>query len=180
MNDKRIIELFFDREESSIKEIADKYGRLCRKIAFGILHNEQDTEECVNTAYVKLWNSIPPKNPVSLKGFLCAIVRNTAIDTYNSSKRHFEECYDELSEMITDNRTFEDSIDSKELGKAINSFIEKQNKTNGNIFVSRYYFGMSFETISEQLGINENAVQKRLSRMRIELRKYLIERGFEI
>ncbi|MGN0588785.1 MAG: RNA polymerase sigma factor [Ruminiclostridium sp.] len=180
MDDKSIIELFFERDESSIKEIADKYGRLCRKIAFEILKNEQDTEECINTAYVKLWNSIPPKNPESLKGFLCAIVRNTAFDTYSASYRLYSECYDELSDIIADNRTVESSIDSKELGKAINGFIEKQNKTNSNIFVSRYYFGMSFEAISEQLGINVNAVQKRLSRMRIELRRYLNKRGFEI
>lgn len=180
MNDKQIIELFFERNEKAISEIAEKYGRLCRKIAFEILQNEQDVEECLNTAYVKLWNSIPPKNPQSLKGFLCVIVRNTALDTYDSFNSRFKECYDELSELMADNRTVESSIDSKELGNAINSFIEKQNNTNGNIFVSRYYFGMSFEAISEQLGINVNAVEKRLSRMRKELRKYLNERGIEI
>lgn len=180
MNDKQIIELFFERNEKALSEIAEKYGRLCRKIAFEILQNEQDVEECLNTAYVKLWSSIPPKNPESLKGFLCAIVRNTALDTYDKLCGRFMECYDELSEITSDNRTVEGSIDSKELGEAINGFIEKQNKTNGNIFVSRYYFGMSFEAISEQLGISVTAVQKRLSRMRIELRKYLNERGFEI
>ena len=92
MDDKRIIELFFERKESAVKEISVKYGRLCRKIAFEILRNEQDTEECISTAYVKLWNNIPPKNPESLKGYLCAVVRNTALDTYDSFNSQFKEC----------------------------------------------------------------------------------------
>ena len=79
MNDKQIIKLLFDRNEKALSETAEKYGRLCRKIAFEILKNQQDAEECVSTAYVKLWNSIPPTNPRSFRGFLCRIVRNLSL-----------------------------------------------------------------------------------------------------
>lgn len=180
MNDKQIVRLLFDREEKALSETAEKYGRLCYRIAFEILNNKQDAEECVSTAYVKLWNSIPPTNPRSLKGFLCRIVRNTALDTYGRLYGGYSECLDELSGVIPDSHTVESALDSRELGEALNCFIKGQNKINGNIFVSRYYFGMSVKTIADELGMRENAVEQRLSRIRKELRRFLEERGVEI
>lgn len=180
MNDKQIIRLLFERNEKALSIADDSYGRLCRKISFEILHNEQDAEECVNTAYVKLWNSIPPKNPESLKGYLCAIVRNTALDTYSGTRSGFNACYDELSDNAADSLTVESAVESKEISKAVNSFIKTQKKINADIFVSRYYFGMSFEAIASELNLSASAVEKRLSRLRKELRIYLNERGITI
>ena len=44
MDDKTIIELFFERSEQAISEVAKKYGKYCHYIAFQILHNEEDSE----------------------------------------------------------------------------------------------------------------------------------------
>lgn len=177
MNDKQIIKKLFERDDSALKETAHKYGRLCYKIAYEILRNPQDAEECVSTAYVKLWNSIPPKDPESLCGYLCAIVRNTALSTYRTLRVGMVDCYDEIAEITADSMTLDKAIDSRELSGAINSFLAAQNKTNCGIFVARYYFNMSVETISGELGMNSNSVYIRLTRLRRELRKYLEERG---
>ena len=85
MDDSKIIELFFERSEQAIDELSKKYGPLCKKIAFNILGNGLDSEECVNDAYLGIWNAIPPQKPDPLSTFVCKIVRNTAIKKYHSN-----------------------------------------------------------------------------------------------
>ncbi len=180
MDDKKIIELFFSRSESAISETSSKYGRLCRKVSYNILHNEEDTEECVNTSYQKLWSTIPPKNPESLCGYLCAIVRNTALNICRRANRRGEDYYEGLSEIIPDSKTVEGAYDSKQIAVLINEFLSKTSKKNRQVFTARYYFGMSVKNICDGYDMSENAVKSRLSRVRAELRSYLTERGVEI
>ncbi len=181
MEDSKIIELYNSRNEQAIAETQQKYGALCDKIALGILNNGEDAEECVSSAYIKLWNAIPPKNPESLCGYLCAIVRNTAFTAYERIKRRFDhEHYDELAEVIPDEKTVEGTFESKEIGALINAYLETVSKKSREVFVSRYYFCMGMNEIATGLNMTESAVRTRLSRTRAGLRTYLEERGVEI
>ncbi len=181
MEDTSIIELFFSRSEQALAETKSKYGRLCEKIAYGILNNTEDTEECVSSSYMKLWNAIPPKRPESLCGYLCMIVRNTALSAIDRIRKNsFQEQYDELCEVIPDSETVESRFDSRQIGEYINGYLAGIGKKNREVFVSRYYFNMSVNGIAEGLGMTENAVKTRLSRTRAGLRKYLQERGVEV
>ena len=177
MEDKKIIALYFERSEQAISETRAKYGRLCMKIACAILHNEQDAEECISTSYMKLWNTIPPTNPDTLRGYLCAIVRNTALTLYTRLTRY--RC-EELEEDIPDNSSVEALYDSHQLGILINEYIGTLNQKNRGIFVSRYYFNMSIAETAQGLGMTESAVKTRLSRIRAGLREFLEERGVEV
>lgn len=78
ISDEKIIEEFFDRDEKAIADTNSKYGNLCRCISYNILQNDSDTDECINTAYMNVWNAIPPARPKSFKAYLCEVVRNTA------------------------------------------------------------------------------------------------------
>ena len=69
LDDSKIIELFYERSEQAIIELSNKYDKLCKKIANNILNNSLDTEECVNDAYLGLWNTIPPQNPNPLVAY---------------------------------------------------------------------------------------------------------------
>lgn len=181
MQDRAIIELFFARDERAVRELSDKYGRLCAQIAFNILSNSEDADEAVNAAYGRVWDAIPPKDPQSLCGYVCAAVRNTAINLARSMKRHIcAEQYDELCEVITDSRTVEVAFDSAQISAHINGFLETQSKTNSDIFVARYYYDMPMRAVADAVGLTESAVKMRLMRIRGALRKYLTERGVEI
>ncbi len=181
MEDNKIIELFNSRSEQALAEVKQKYGSLCDKVAYGILNNFEDTEECVSTAYIKLWNAIPPKNPTSLCGYLCAIVRNTALTAYERiSRRSCEEQFDELAEVIPDNMTVESSYDSNEITGYLNDFLAKLSKKNRIVFTARYYFNMSISDICSNTGMGESAVKSSLSRTRKSLRSYLEERGIKV
>lgn len=181
MEDKNIIELFFERSEKGITELMNKYGRLSRSLVKGILHREEDCEECLNTACMRIWNAIPPKRPENLGGYFCRIVRNTAISEYYRDKKRSENETDtELYEIIPDGSTVEHIYEAKIISGLINEFLGKQNKKNRHIFVSRYYLSLSLSAIGDTLGMSESAVKSRLHRIRLQLKEFLQERGVEV
>lgn len=181
MNDIEIIELFFLRSEQAITETKVKYGSLCMKIANAILLNLEDSEECVSSSYLKLWNAIPPKKPESLCGYLCKTVRNTALSAFKRiSRRGYDEQYDELDEIIPSPLTVEQAYDSKQLGIYLNEFLEKSKRKNREIFTARYFFNMSIKEIADEFDMSETAIRSRLLRTRTELKEYLSERGVTV
>lgn len=181
MDDIKIIELFFLRSEQAVAETKTKYNSLCMKIANTILQSYEDSEECVSSSYLKLWNAIPPKNPDSLCGYLCKTVRNTALSLFKKLNRHsYDEQYDELDEIIPSDKTVEQEYDSKMLGENINNFLGTAKQKNREIFTARYYFNMSIKQIADEFNMSETAVRSRLLRTRAELREYLSERGVTV
>ena len=179
MNDSEIIELYFSRNETAISETKNKYGKLCDKIAYGILQNKEDTEECISTAYYKVWNSIPPKRPQSFCGYLCTIVRNTAITLYNKRKKNkFTEQYNELAEILPDKTNIEQTQEDREVIRLINAFLKNAPEKTSDTFVMRYYFNMSVSDIAQTLNTSEGTVKSRLSRTRDAIRKYITKNQF--
>lgn len=180
MEDNRIIELYFARDERAIKETKEKYGGLIQRISYGILGNLHDSEECESDTYLKAWNSIPPTRPLSFSAYLCRIVRNLAITRYRYNKRHreVELIFDELSEVIPDIHT--DPVDEIELKDALEDFVGGLDLTKRLIFLKRYFYVMSLSDIAADMQISIGTVKSCLSRMRIALKKHLDERGISI
>ena len=105
MGDDEILQLFYHRVEYAISAVEEKYGRLCRSVARGILKDERDVEECVNDTCMRAWNAIPPEKPRSLEAYLVRITRNLALDRYayhHSQKREtaLTEAYEELEACL--------------------------------------------------------------------------------
>lgn len=181
MEDITIIDMFFERSEKAISMLLDKYGRFGRKLAQGILRSEEDTEECINTACMRIWNAIPPKRPENLGGYFCRIIRNIAVTEYKKERKRMENEADaELYEIIPDGSTVENQYEAKIISELINEFLGGLNKKNRTIFISRYYLGMSLLSIGDSLGMSEGAVKSRLHRLRTDLKKFLQERGVEL
>ena len=44
MNDLQIVEMYWKRNEQAISVTAEKYGTYCYSVAYGILHNEGNSE----------------------------------------------------------------------------------------------------------------------------------------
>ena len=186
MDDKGIIQLFFDRNEKAIEEASAKYGSYCRTVAENILSSCEDAEECVNDALFKAWNAIPPAKPAVLRTFLGRIIRNTALDIYkkkNAEKRgsgQFAAVLDELAECVSGGSEPEKEIDKAELTAAINFFLATLPEDKCALFVRRYWFAESVSELAKKSGMSENNVSVSLSRIRGKLHDYLIERGFEL
>ena len=84
MEDRKIVELFWNRSEYAIAELAGKYGGLCRSLANRILRDSRDVEECVNDAYLAVWQRIPPERPSPLSAYICGITKNLALKKYHT------------------------------------------------------------------------------------------------
>ncbi len=183
MEDKSIVELFWQRDETAISKTQEKYGRYCHSIAYNILACDEDSEECVNDAYLKTWNSIPPERPRIFKSFLGRITRNIALDRYdynNAQKRGggAVELLGEMTDCIPDN-TAEPSDDTR-LGAAINGFLASLGQRQRVIFMQRYFYACSVKSIAERFGMTEVNVKVTLLRTREKLKAYLQKEGISI
>lgn len=181
MREEEIIELFWQRKEEAIQVLQKQYGKLCYQVAYNILYNKQDAEECENDSYLHLWNSIPPKRPLPLMPYLCRIVRNLALNRYaynHAQKRggEIEGVFEELEETVASMEQVEDALWKKELIEEINQFLEERKVWQRRIFLARYYFAASIGEIACRYAMSESKVKSTLFRMRRDL-KVRLERG---
>ena len=182
MDDSAIIKLLFDRSQSALGEIESKYGALCVKVSQNILGDPSDVEECLNDAYLAVWNTIPPQKPESLCAYICAVVRNLSLKRYhqNTAKKRASEydvALDELCGCLCAQGSVEDEYDAKEAVVCVNEFLRSESRTNRYIFVRRYFFADPVSDIAARVSMSENAVSVRLSRTREKLRAYLFKKG---
>lgn len=185
MEDSKIIEMFFARSEQAITELSEKYGAMCRRVAGNILRNKLDVEECVNDAYLGVWNAIPPHRPELLSAFVCRIVRNLSVTRYHANtaaKRNsfYDAALDELEECIPSAASVEAEMDARELSTLLNRFLETLDRENRILFVRRYWYSDTVSSIGAAFHMNGNSVSARLSRIRRKLRSFLKEEGYEI
>lgn len=186
MEDRRIVELFLARSEEAIHEIDKKYGRYCHKIAFNILANSEDSEECVNDAYMRVWGSIPPNEPASLSSFIGKITRNLALDKLRqkkSDKRGGGEIplvLDEISEFVSGGDEIERLHESQEIIDALNGFLEKLGKVERGIFIRRYWMMEPIADIAERYGLSVSNTTTMLFRLRGKLKKHLVKEGIPL
>ncbi len=180
MEDAEIIKLLLERREAALDEITQRYGRLLRSFAGRLLPTAQDAEECVNDALLDIWNTIPPKQPVSVASYAMVLTRRRSIDRIRrlTAKKRGGGVYtvalDELEDCIPD--TAASNADSGLLREAINGFLAELSAEDRLLFIGRYFALESIESLAEHNGISRNAVNIRLSRMRKKLKRQLEER----
>lgn len=185
MEDERIIELYWERNQQAIAATEEKYGAYCRKIAYNILYNHEDCEECVNDTWFRAWNAMPDERPGILSAFLGAITRNLSLDCYrklHSKKRGNGEMtyvFDELSDCIAGDGP-EQQADANALAEALNDFLQQTEKENRMIFIRRYWYMESVSAIAEKYGISESRVKSSLFRTRKKLHKFLLREGYAV
>ena len=181
MEDKKILKLLFERAENALDVLAKKYGRRLTALAMNILSVYQDAEETVNDTYLAVWNTVPPKSPDPLSGYVYKTGRNIALDRlkYNTAEKRGGYTYsiDELAESIP-SAALEEDVDARELGMAVNAFVGTLSKDNRALFLRRYWFGDSVRDIAKDLKMRPNTAAVRLGRLRVQLKNYLEKEGY--
>ena len=184
MEDSRIIELYWQRDEDAIAESDLKYGTYCRTIAYNVLHDHEDSEECVNDTWLHAWNTIPPQRPNVLRMFFAKITRNLSFNRYHANtakKRGGGEIplvLDELAECIADEGDAAAAYEARELGERLRTFVKDLPEREGNIFVRRYFFTDSVTDIAQRYGLTKGHVAVILNRTRKRLRRVLEQEGY--
>lgn len=186
MEDKEIIKLFWNRSENAIRETTKKYGKYCYYIAYKILYNVQDSEECVNDTYLKTWENIPPHKPDRLSVYLGKITRNLALnkwDYYYAAKRGKGQAVfilEELKECIPSSQTTEQIVDEIHFTDILNRYLASLSRQKRIIFVRRYWYMCSVKEISRDFELSESKIKMILLRLRKDFRDYLRNEGIDI
>jgi len=182
--DEKIIDLYWERDEKAIGETDKKYGKYLFTIAYNIVHDRLDCEECLNDTYLGTWNRIPPTRPNVFRSFLSKIMRNIAIDRFRkntAAKKVPSELVcslEELDECITDGMSVGEEYEIREMVRVLNDYLRELPDRSEFIFVCRYYFADYIKKIAEMLKISEDTVYRELSEMRKELKARLEKEGF--
>ena len=178
LDDREIIALFYARSEQAIEELKKKHWAAVGRVAFNILNDPQDAEECVNDTYLGARNTIPPQNPEPLRTYVCKIARNLALKKLQSNqavKRNssYDAALDELADCLPSVETVESILDAKELSAAVNRFLDAVSYDDRYIFLRRYWYADTVTSIAAMMHWGAHRVSVHLSRTRKQLRNYL-------
>lgn len=184
MEDSKILDLFFARNEDAIRHTDDTYGRRLFMLADNIVKDHQDAEESVSDTYFKAWDTIPPKRPNHFFAYLAKLCRHFALgklDWKNAAKRNAEvvSLTDEMELCIPD-KNRDAQMEAKELGRILDSFLRTLTPENRMVFMRRYWYVDTIAEIAVRYGISESAVNMRLSRTRAKLCTYLEKEGIRV
>lgn len=186
ISDEKIIELYFKRDERAITETDAKYRKFLFSIAYNILHDTCDCEECLNDTYKDTWNSIPPARPSLLQAFLAAIMRRTAIDLYKTKTRQkrisseFTVSLSEIEDFISNKDDTFSSVDANELGRVISDFVRSLSERKMYIFMSRYYIFRPINEIAKLLSCSESTINKEIAAIKKQLKEKLEKEGYTV
>ena len=181
LSDEEIIALYWDRDEQAISRTDEKYKKFLLSVAFNIVFDDQDCEECLNDTYIDAWNSMPPSKPALLQAFLATIMRRTAIDRYKSRKRQKRIASEltvslfEVEEIIADES--DSSAQTDELARLLSDFVRSLPDRRMYIFMSRYYFARPIGEIASLLCCSESTVNKEIAAIKRELKEKLMKEG---
>ena len=184
MEDSKIIDLFFARNEDAIRHTDDTYGRRLFMLADNIVKNDQDAEESVSDTYRKAWDTIPPRRPNHFFAYLAKICRHFALgrlDWNNAAKRKAEvvSLTQEMEGCIPD-RNRDAQMTGRELGMLLDTFLRSLSPENRMVFLRRYWYVDTIAEIAVRYGISESAVNMRLNRTRAKLSAFLEKEGIRV
>ena len=183
MEDREIVQLYWDRSEKAVFETGARYGRYCRAVADRILQDTRDAEECVNDAYLRAWNAIPPARPADLRTYMGKIVRNLALNRWekrNAEKRGAGQvplALEELAECLPATDDVERAAEDGVVRDALDHFLAALPERTRKVFVRRYWYLSSVREIAKDYGMSESAVTVTLFRTRSKLKTALEEEG---
>ncbi len=175
MTDIELVNLYLARSEEAIAATQQQYGAYCRKIAYNILDNFQDVEECLSDVWLKVWNAIPPQNPKHFKGWLAVVTRNSALTICHRRSKEpgcVGDAALELSLALTDGP--EERVDAQALGEAISRFLESEPQHIRTAFLRRYWYGDGLVETANFMGWGEGKTRMILFRTRKKLKDYLV------
>lgn len=186
MEDTDIIALYWERDERAVSETAEKYGRYCHSVAYRILQNKEDSEECVNDTYTGAWNAIPPHRPELFSAFLAKITRRISLNRLRSKaaeKRGAGQCtvtLEELAECIPSSLSAEELFETRELTRIINKFLDGLSTEERRVFLCRYWYLDPIKDIAKRFSFGESKVKMMLKRTREKLLIHLEKEGISL
>lgn len=185
MDDQKILDLFWERDESALAEVDVRYARLYKGLLRRVLSDEQDVQECANDVLLALWNSIPPNRPQYLGAYICKIARRLGIDRlrYNTRlKRNpeYQVLLSELEDCLPDPSSLQEESQSEALRSVLSEFVRGLEPPTQIFFVRRYMYLETVAELAARFEKSENYISVRLYRARKKLKGILEKEGISL
>ena len=186
LDDESIIELYWQRDEKAIEETDNKYRKYLFSVAYNLLYERLDCEECLNDTYLGAWNAIPPTRPNALKAFLTVIVRRIAIKRYRRNLKkstvpsELTVSLSELEDIVVGDEDIASDFDADRLGRVISDFVRSLSERRQFIFVARYYAAEPIDSIAKKLKLSRSMINKELAAIRTALKEKLESEGYNL
>ena len=183
MEDKDIVDLYWQREERAVTETETKYGAYCRSVAGRILHNEEDAEECVSDTWLRAWNAMPSDRPDRLGVYLGKLCRWLSLNRLRDAARlcrgggETSLALEELEEILPGGTEPERKLEARELGQFMKNYVNQMKEPEQSVFLCRYWYMASVKEIASRFGFGESRVKSMLSRSRKKLKTALVKEG---
>lgn len=184
MEDAQIVSLYWDRDETAIRETENKYDRYLTKIAYNILYDMEDSRESVNDTYLAAWDSMPPHRPGILSAYLAKLTRRISIDCFRRRTRdkrlpsEYAVSLTELEDCLSGGNTTEEAVNAKLLADAIGIYLRLLPENTRTAFIGRYYFLDPLKEVAAYCGMSESKAKSLLYRTRLGLKDYLEKEGY--
>ena len=183
--DEKLVDMYWERNPDAIQETNQKYGPMLRNVAYNILHDVQDCEECQNDTYLKIWNAIPDSRPAAFSAFIIRIVRQIAIKRYiekTRKKRIPSQLTISLEELesISSGSTVEEVCEAKELGRLITEYVKLLNERQRYVFIDHYYAAEPIEKTASDLSVTSRTVYNDIKKIKHGLKEYLEKNGVQV
>ena len=184
LDDEKIIELYWKREEKAIVETDRKYRHYLYTVAYNILHNDPDCEECLNDTYLGTWNTIPPARPTLFQVFISKIMRNTAVVRYKkntAAKRVPSEMtvsLDELENYVPYDNSAEHDYAVFQISRLLSQYLRSLPEKRAFIFICRFYCSDRICDIADMLHVSESTIFRELNAIKEGLKALLIKEGY--
>lgn len=183
LDDARIVDLYWQRSEDAVPQTVIKYGGYCRTIAWNILQNAEDAEECVNDTWLGAWSSMPEHRPSLLAPYLARLTRWLCLNRLDERKRlkrgggEASLALEELDNTLASAEDAQRTLERKELSQAIDRFLSTLDVTERRVFLARYWFMLPVKDIAGRYDFTQSKVKSMLLRTRRKLKNYLKEEG---
>lgn len=153
------------------------FGKLCEQyystlaaIAYSVLSDRHLAEDAAQATFAKALTSLPKlENIDKFAHWLARICRNTATDMLN--KRSAQYTTDDLSQVQA-------AIEKDDTSAIVRKAISKLAPEEKEIICLRYYDRMSYQQMSEILGLSKPAINGRLKRIKQKMAEYLERNNF--
>ncbi len=179
VDDEKIIDLYWNRDDKAIQLTDIKYGKFLYNIAYNILHDKLDCEECQNDTYLGVWNSIPPTRPGVFPAYISRIMRNVAMNKYREKASHkrvpseMTVSLEDIKDFFTTEDTPHSEYLAEEIGRVVNDYLSKLSPRERYVFISRYYMNEKLEVIARELNVNTSTVHRDIEKIKLGLKSHL-------
>jgi RNA polymerase sigma-70 factor (ECF subfamily) len=181
-SDEMLVELAREGSESAFNELVDRYTPLIYRRALSMTRSSQDAEDVVQETFLRMYNHLGDFSPdkASFKTWLLTIARNQSINVFASLKRKALRFVSNPTSSEPDVAESADSLWNvhqgveKDLGtkqelsrveKGLQALPERQRTA----LLLKAQDQMSYEEISEIMGVSVSSVESLIFRARRKL-----------